>query len=241
MRVGVVSPFPLAREGLYGLLSMDKGLQVVAKLESLGSNLDTIRKMNLEVLLIQSPASLLDGRTLFQLRELVPDTKALLLLDEVDEEAEYEALLAGARGFLSRAATPATLIKAVRAVAQGELWVTHRATTRLVDERATRDKVGQVHSELLTHRESEILRQLAEGNSNKGIAEQLCVSENTVKAHVHPIFRKLSVQTRWGATLYYFRYSGRGGSNSAAARSIAATVRNFLTSQVNLGSNGRPE
>ncbi len=229
MRVGVVSPFPLEREALLGLLSTDKGLQVVANLEALNGNLDNIRRMRLEVLLIQSPASLVDGTTLSQLRELVPDTKALLLLDEVDEGAEYEALLAGARGCLSRAATPATLFKAMRAVAQGELWVTHRATTRVVDERATQDKSGQAHSKLLTHRESAILRLLAEGNSNKGIAEHLCVSENTVKAHVHSIFYKLTVHTRWGATLYYFRHFGRNGSNTAAARSIAATLRKLLT------------
>ncbi len=237
MRIGVVSPFPLVREGLLGLLSTDKCLQVVANLESLNGNLATIRKMRLEVLLIQSAASFIDGRTLSQFRELIPDTKALLLLDEVDQEAEYQALLAGARGCLSRAATSATLFKAIRAVAQGELWVTHRATTRVVDEHATQDKSGQAHSKLLTHRESAILRLLAEGNSNKGIAELLRVSENTVKTHVHTIFHKLSVDSRWGATLYYFRHFGRNGSTPAAARSLAPTVR-ILATQGDFGCNG---
>lgn len=224
MRVGVVSPFSLTRESLSSLLNVDKSLQVT-KIESLDGNPDLIRKMGLAVLLIQTSACFMDGRSIFQLRELAPETKALLLMDEVNEEAEYQALLIGARGCLSLAATPATLFKALRAVAQGELWVSHRVTTRVLDERAGLHKVGHDHSRELTDREFEILELLAEGYTNKRIAGRLCVAENTIKAHLHSIFHKLAVQTRLDASLYYFRHFGRDGSPTRGDHPSASSPR----------------
>ncbi len=235
MRVGIVSPFSLTRESLVSLLNTDKSLQVT-KVETLDGNLDPIRKMSLAVLLMETSTSFVDQRMISRLRELAPETKVLLLMDEVNEQAEYQALLSGARGCLSRASSPATLFKALRTVAQGELWVSHRAATRVLDERASLHSIGCDRSHELTEREFEILGLLAEGYTNKRLAAHLCVAENTIKTHLHSIFQKLAVQTRLDASLYYFRRFGRNGSSTggdpswrcATSENIGRSPRQYL-------------
>ncbi len=221
MRVGVVSPFCLTRESLSCLLSTDRSLQVI-KLETLNGNYDIVHKMGLSVLLMETSGRFDDGRAILQLRELAPQTKVLMLVDEIGEETEYQALRFGARGCVARSATPATLFKALRAVAQGELWVTHRVATRVLDERVTPRKVDQDRSRELTGREFRILGLLAEGYTNKEIAGRLCVAENTIKSHLQTIFHKLTVRTRLDASLYYFRHSAQIGYDMKSDHTLSS-------------------
>ncbi len=183
------------------------------RLDTLDGNLELVRKMDPTVLLIQATAPFPELQAFNRLRKLVPETKALLLLDAVDEDVECQALMAGARGCVSRGTSPEALFKALRVVAQGQMWFSHRVAARVLDERATARTPEKTDPTELTRRESEILGLLAQGYTNKGIAENLCVSENTVKAHLHTVFQKLDVHTRLGATLHCFRYLAGNGSS----------------------------
>ncbi len=227
MRVAVISPYPLLREGLCSLLGTDKTLQVVLRLHTLDGNLELIRKAGPTVLLIQAPTSFPELQAFDRLRRLVPETKILVLLDQVDEDVECQALMAGARGCVSRETSPEALFKALRVIAQGQMWFSHRAAARVLNQRTNARKTYKPDSTVLTRRETEILGLLTQGYSNKGIAEKLCVSENTVKAHLHTVFQKLAVRTRLGATLYCFRYLA--GNGSSAAQFLTTLMSNPAT------------
>jgi DNA-binding NarL/FixJ family response regulator len=103
------------------------------------------------------------------------------------------------------------LEEALRVVRQGEVWVSQQASSQLVKKLVHRGGQKENEIEELTRREWETLALVAAGNRNKEIANRLCVSENTVKAHLYAIYRKLHVSTRMGAALFFFQYSSQPG------------------------------
>jgi len=130
-------------------------------------------------------------------------------MDGAGETFEIRALKAGAWGCVSMTASPEILTKALKDVGDGEMWVSRRLATRILGnvvrwhEAAASDMTG------LTPREWEILAHVAHGYRNKEIASRLIVSENTIKAHLAAIFRKLQVDTRLGAALHYFHQTAQ--------------------------------
>ena len=132
-----------------------------------------------------------------------------MLTGKEDEEIIITALKAGAKGYLSKNATCENLIKSIKVVHDGDLWVERRLITRILEEYsiASSDAVPTEHHELhdLTPREQEVLCCLAKGGSNKEIARSLSISEKTVKSHLNNIFKKLHVSRRLDAILYAIR------------------------------------
>jgi DNA-binding NarL/FixJ family response regulator len=142
---------------------------------------------------------------------LLPKVKILLDVDKPDEETELLALRAGARGCVSRRIDLDTLLKAFVVIGRGEYWVSHGVATHAIGKLAQSENVEDTNSNELTPREWEILGLLAKGARNKEIANALSVSENTVKTHLFTIYRKVNVDCRLAATLYYFEHSKRNG------------------------------
>jgi DNA-binding NarL/FixJ family response regulator len=131
--------------------------------------------------------------------EVGEGTHVLVLTTFDLDEYVYEALAAGASGFLLKDATAEALFDAVRVVAAGEALLSPRVTRRLITEFARLRPAPLVPPEALrklTARETEVLRLVAEGLSNTEIAERLVVSEETVKTHVSHVFAKLGVRDR---------------------------------------------
>jgi DNA-binding NarL/FixJ family response regulator len=132
-------------------------------------------------------------------------TKPLLLTAVRDEESIFNALKAGAKGYLSKDASSSDLVKAIKAVHQGEMWIEAKLISKFFEMEAATGfkKIDQNDTKNeLTNREKEILSCLAKGMTNKQIAKALFVSDKTVKAHLNSIFKKLNVTRRYEAIIF---------------------------------------
>jgi NarL family two-component system response regulator LiaR len=129
-----------------------------------------------------------DGiETTRRILEHSPDVRVIALTASLDEPRMMGVLRAGAAGYIRKDAEPETLLAAVRAVARGKTYI---------DPSVARQALGAAPREELTARETEVLRRLAQGLSNKEIAETLSISEETVKTHVSNVLAKLDAENR---------------------------------------------
>jgi DNA-binding NarL/FixJ family response regulator len=237
MKVGVISPYGLTRKGICCLLTSSSNCVPVLDLPSVPQDLDIVRKAQPDVLLYQTNGDGSGLEVVSQLHKDLPKIKILLILDNADEETELLALKAGAFGCLSRSIDPDTLLKALSVAGRGELWVSHHVATRAILKLVQAESTNGTNSKELTGREWEILSRLARGFRNKEIANALSVSENTVKTHLGIIYRKINVDCRLAATLYYFRHAK---SNGEVPHQSAPRRANRKTTDVPTEQNVEP-
>lgn len=193
LRVLLVGDDPLARGGLAYLLSGEPGLAVVAQADALGAAA-AVERDDPEVAVWDLGADPLGWlERLGDLGESGPPALALLL----DEEAAAAALAAGARGLLFRDVEGGRLAAALRALGSDLLVFDDALLPPLLRPRPA----PQTQAEPLTPRELEVLQLLAQGLSNRRIAESLGISEHTAKFHVNSIVGKLGAQTRTDAAV----------------------------------------
>jgi two-component system, NarL family, nitrate/nitrite response regulator NarL len=157
---------------------------------------------NIDVLLLSSELDGLPGRgfeVLRKLREQHPDVRAVMLLDSSKSECVLEAFRAGARGILSRQESVEVLSKCVRSVHHGQIWANSQQMVLLLQALASSRSVSSAHApgmEQLSKREMEIVDSVAQGWSNRKIAEHLGLSQHTVKNYLFKVFDKLGVSSR---------------------------------------------
>jgi DNA-binding NarL/FixJ family response regulator len=211
MDVALVSSRRLIRKGLCTLLAQTDSIRVVADVDNDVENFDLFRKTRPQILLIDSTHPANDLETLSRLRVLFPETKLVLLIEAPNEDFEFHAIKAGARGCVPKAADPQALERALQVVSRGEIWVSQRLATRMIEHVVHGGEAESPSSNGLTDREWQVLAFVAHGQRNKEIADQLCVSENTVKTHLAAIYKKLRVATRLEAALHFFHDSSRNG------------------------------
>jgi DNA-binding NarL/FixJ family response regulator len=181
-------------------------------LSSIPEDVEVLRKAQPEVLLLHANGGDSDFDIVSRLRNDAPEIKILLFLDAADEEMEFQAIRAGSCGCISNASDLDTLLKAVSAVGKGEIWVSRRVASRLISKLS--EAPESPNSNGLTPQEWKVLGLLASGARNKEIANRLSVSENTVKTHLSTIYRKINVDCRLAATLYYFQQARSDGKYS---------------------------
>lgn len=127
-------------------------------------------------------------------------TRSLFYNLQPDVELESRLLKSGIQGILHADAEPATLLKAIGKVLEGQLWASRQALNQcLPTEAGSTKKTAEVAPQRLTPRECQILRMISDGSSNESIAENLCISRHTVKTHLYNIFRKINVSNRMKA------------------------------------------
>jgi DNA-binding NarL/FixJ family response regulator len=136
-----------------------------------------------------------------RLRRSSPVTRILVLATRSSDETVERVLRAGAAGLVGKQLEFATLVRAIRAVAAGELWANRRVTAQAVEHLADASSRASLNGQL-TRRESEITEAVGRGLRNKDIARRLNISEKTVKSHLNNIFRKLQVDNRFAVGLY---------------------------------------
>src|SRR6201994_585009 len=146
---------------------------------------------------------------LTELRSRGIGARVLVLTSANDPAQVSRAVQAGASGFLYKDVDPDALIRAIRAVNDGNLLLAPDAAAPLMAAHATRAAAPRGGLASLTVREREVLDQLARGRSNREIARELHVSEKTVKTHVSSVLAKLGVQDRTQAALYAARHAGQ--------------------------------
>ena len=191
----------LVRAGFKALLDAEKGIEVVAEAVDGATAIDLARRHRPDVVLMDIRMPGMDG--LAATREIARDGRLedvrIVILTTFDlDEYVFEALRAGASGFLVKNTEPAELIQAVRAVAAGDALLSPGVTRRLIAEFALKSKIpeGAAQLELLTDREREVMGLVAEGLSNDEIAERLVLSPATAKTHVSRAMIKLGARDR---------------------------------------------
>jgi DNA-binding NarL/FixJ family response regulator len=194
----LVDDHVLFREGLVGLLKPYPDLKVVGQAGSVREAIAMARELKPDLVLMD--ISLPDGTGQDATRAILaerPNTKILFLTFHEDDDELFEAIRAGAAGYMLKNVRPAELFKGVRSVAQGEAGISPAMARRILVEFArTRPPVGPPDKSDLTPREVEIVRELVRGTTNREIAQKFVVSESTVKNQVHSILSKLRLRSR---------------------------------------------
>ena len=207
IRILLVDDQALFREGLHTLLSVHDDLQVVGEASNGQEAIEAVKKLSPDVVLMDLRMPVLNGvAATRQITESAPKSRVIVLTTFDDDEYVFDGLRAGAVGYLLKDVPSAKLVEAIRATAQGESFLEPSVAAKVLAEfsRMSGPQVAdpqQTLVEPLSERELEILGVLATGASNREIANQLYITEGTVKNHVTNILGKLEVRDRTQAAL----------------------------------------
>ncbi|MFV2011231.1 MULTISPECIES: response regulator [unclassified Micromonospora] len=203
IKVLIADDQAMVRQGFGAMLGAQPDLLVVGDAANGADAVSAARRLDPDVVLMDIRMPVLDGiaatRQLLAGRSRDEPPRVLILTTFDLDDYVYEALRAGAGGFLLKDAPAADLVNAVRVVAAGEGLLSPSVTRRLIAEFATRpgqERPRPVSLTTLTVRETEVLRLIARGRSNGEIAADLIVAEQTVKTHVGRILSKLGLRDR---------------------------------------------
>jgi DNA-binding NarL/FixJ family response regulator len=211
IRILIADDQALVRAGFKMILEAEQDLEVVGEASDGGEALEEVRRLRPDIVLMDVRMPDLDG--IEATRQLMSDpatsTKVVMLTTFDMDEYVYEALQAGASGFLLKDVPPEQLVDGIRAVASGDALLAPSITKRVIEEFVSRPRAAVPASPPpevgeLTERELEVLKQVARGLSNAEIAQELFVSEATVKTHVAHVFRKLGLRDRVQAVVFAY-------------------------------------
>jgi DNA-binding NarL/FixJ family response regulator len=209
IRVVIADDQRLVRAGFRRILDSEDDIEVVGEAEDGLQAIEMVHRYDPDLVVMDIRMPHLDG--LEATRRLLRDerrrTRVLILTTFDLDEYVFQALHAGASGFLLKDAPPEQLVTATRVVANGEALLAPSVTRRLVEDYARRPMPGQTppeQIEVLTPREVEVLLLLSQGLSNSHIAERLVISEATTKTHVSHVLDKLGLPDRIQAVIYAY-------------------------------------
>ena len=202
IRVLVADNSPFHTQLLVGALKRDPDLQVVSSDLSAASLVAASRNQTIDVFVLSAFANgdaQLGFKILQQLREANPQARAVMLLDCGNSGSMLEAFRAGARGVFDHRESSDLLCRCIHRVHEGQAWVSHEQMTLVLDALASTPKIRAVDGKglnLLSKREAEVVRYLAEGLTNREIADRIGLSQHTIKNYLFRIFDKLGVSNR---------------------------------------------
>ena len=210
IRVMICDDHALFRRGLIMVLEAEDDIDVVAEAEDGDDAVEQAVEHVPDVVLMDVRMPGTDGiEATRRIAEKVPTAKILMLTVSDEEEDLYEAIKAGATGYLLKEVSIEEVAPAARAVVAGQSLISPSMASKLLGEFSNLAKRAEertaVPAPRLTERELEVLRLVALGKSNREIAGDLYISENTVKNHVRNILEKLHLHTRMEAVMYAVR------------------------------------
>jgi DNA-binding NarL/FixJ family response regulator len=202
LRLLLVDDHALFREGLISLLSYQEDFKVVGEAEDANSALEQARTLQPDIVLMDVELPGEDGVTATQRLKLeMPTVTVVMLTVHDDSQTLFEAIKAGAQGYLVKNVRSRELLEQLRGIALGEAAISRRIAARILEEiRGQAEPFGP--GEELTAREMDVLELVVERLSNAEIAERLVISEHTVKNHMKSILSKLHLRNRQQAAAY---------------------------------------
>jgi DNA-binding NarL/FixJ family response regulator len=202
IRMAVVASDPLRLVGFRALFDSESGFELVpASLPELAG-------------LQEADLALLGSRNIHNLFDLMASLKAtrpnlrIIVTGSGDEESILKAIVAGAKGYVDDAASPAEFVQAVRVVSQGSVWAPRHVFSMFIERVSSAPaRTSPAGRASFTDREKEVLELLVVGRSNKEIGSPLGIGERTVKAHVAKMMRKVGVQNRLALSVHALTHS----------------------------------
>jgi DNA-binding NarL/FixJ family response regulator len=198
-RILIADDHPLLREALCQVFSSQKDMEIVGQAGNGKEAIDLASQLKPDILVMDIMMPKFDGlEASRQIKKITPNTAILILTAYDDDNYVLGLLDAGAAGYLMKSAKGQDLVEAVRAVRAGESVLHPKIIEKLLKQAMVKPVETAEHKikDLLSDREMEMLKLLATGMSNKEIAEKLCLSLRTVKAHMSNIFTKMNVASR---------------------------------------------
>jgi len=204
----VACRYPLVQEGLSKILEEDKAIKVVSGVSNLIDLIESCKQFDFDILLLGVELKGLNLTKILGLVKKNKSAKVILLIDrDYSENLLINAIRSGVRGYVLKDVDSSHLIKSVKAVFDGELWAERKLMGKVVDGSSYPTKKLEVKGQIydLTETEIKIIKLVLTGMTNREVADELYISEKTVKFHLYKIFKKLTVKNRAGLILFGFR------------------------------------
>ena len=213
IRIVVADDHPIFRDGLCKLLALEEDFEVVAQASDGRQVLEVLQQYEPDVLLLDLKMPGLDGLATLQRLQAAKNKTRVIVLTASDDKNEFvQAMKLGTSGIVLKQTATELLIKSIRKVHAGEIWLDSHTTAAVIrtfvaaEETAPPPPVSAPSRDRerspLSQREREIVALVAQGFKNKEMAERMFISEQTVKNHLHNIFDKLGVSDRLELALY---------------------------------------
>jgi DNA-binding NarL/FixJ family response regulator len=204
-RILIADDFPIVRSGLRKLLDAKPDLEVVAEAEDGHEAVEKAMAEDVDLVILDVSMPRMTGiQAAAELHKRRPELRILMLSMHDSEQFLFEALKAGASGYVLKSAADTDIVDACRAAMRGESFLYPSAITTLVRDYVERGGEGE-HFDVLTPRELEVLKLIAEAHSSKEIAKELVISIKTVERHRQNILDKLGMRDRVELTRYAIR------------------------------------
>lgn len=208
IRIMVADDHPVVREGIRKLLELEEDLDVVAEACDGREVLETVKDAKPDIVLLDLKMPNMDGLAVLQtMQHLKTESKIIILTASEDKNEWVQAMKLGCAGIVVKQTPPEMIVKSIRKVSAGEIWLDSHTTAAVMRQFAApgegggRGRGGRGRSPL-SNREREIVALVAQGYRNREMAEKMFISEQTVKNHLHNIFDKLGVSDRLELALY---------------------------------------
>ena len=209
IRLVIADDHPIVRDGLKKLLLLEEDFEIVGEAADGREVLDRVQELDPDVLLLDLRMPNLDGLGALQaLTQVNKRTRVIILTASEDKNEFVQAMKLGCSGIVLKQTAPDLIVKSIRKVHSGEIWLDSHTTAAVMRQFSTglesaggAGGKGRERSPLST-REREIVALVAQGYKNKEMAEKMFISEQTVKNHLHNIFDKLGVSDRLELALY---------------------------------------
>jgi DNA-binding NarL/FixJ family response regulator len=212
IRIVVADDHPIFRDGLCKLLALEDDFEVVAQAQDGRQVLEVLQQHEPDVLLLDLKMPGLDGLATLQRLQATKNRTRVIVLTASDDKNEFvQAMKLGTSGIVLKQTATEMLIKSIRKVHAGEIWLDSHTTAAVIRQFVAADEAPLAPMPItprdrerspLSQREREIVALVAQGFKNKEMAEKMFISEQTVKNHLHNIFDKLGVSDRLELALY---------------------------------------
>jgi len=205
IRILITDDHAVVREGLRTLIGTEPGMEVVGEAADGVEAVQKACSLRPDVILLDMVMPRMDGlEAINEIKRECPEARILVLTSFSDDEKVFPAIKAGALGYLLKNTTPLRLLNAIRDVHQGKPSMSSDIAKKVMNELQRTSDLPPTE-EPLTEREMDVLRLVAQGLSNRDIAETLVIGEGTVRTHVSNILSKLHLANRTQAALYALR------------------------------------